>query len=314
MTHPSTLPRESDPFRTVKWCLTLGAAALLVAGLMVLDPVGKVACALVLVAVVQGLWRGSADVAGMLVGTLLAVFTAVPMAPWFEGVTRAVFGFSGLANRIAATITGGALVLLVVGVAISVLLRRLIRRTDAWSRWDTVLGGSLGALEGAILALAITWTPVALAPIARAQIAGGTSSAQAEFVVRAADAVERSALADLSNATNPIKGSRLVGISGDIIEILSNDRMREHFLASQVMREIDAMPGVKRALDIIKADAELVAVLEEGATEQAVVTIMRSDTVMRAVDESGVIAEVSALAPRIAEAIEAARQSVRKSK
>ncbi len=166
-----------------------------------------------------------------------------------------------------------------------------------------MLGSPLGAASGGGSGAGHPVDPVALAPFARAQMAGGISSAQADVVVRAADALERSALAGRSNATNPIKASRLVGISGDIIEILSSDRMRGLFLASRVMQRIDAMPGVKRVLDIINADAEPVAVLGEGATGHAAVTLVRSDTVMRAIDESGVTAE----------AIEAARRSVRKS-
>lgn len=297
--------------RTVRLYLTLGGAALLILGLIFLDPVGKVACALVVAACVQGLWRGSADVVGMLLGALLAIFTAVPFSGAFEGLVRSVFNLTGLAGRIAATLTAGALVLLIVSVTVSILLRRLLRKAENTARWDTIAGGTLGALEGAILALAVTWTPVALAPIARAQIASGAGSTQAELVVKAADAVEHSTLASLSNATNPVKDARLLRASGDVLEILSNDAMREHFLASEVMREIDAMPSVKQALDIIKADKELIAVLESGANEEAVSTLVSSDTVLRAIDASGVVPDLAALAPRIAQAIEEARSSVK---
>ncbi|MFM9957205.1 MAG: CvpA family protein [Phycisphaerales bacterium] len=333
-------PDDDRAFRWVRAALLIGAALMLFVGLIFFEPVSKVACIIVALALIQGLWRGSAEVLGMLLGTVLAVFLAVPMAPAFEGITRGAMQLSGLAARVAAVFIAGVLILLVVGALASFLLRKLTKRSERWAKWDPLAGAALGAAEGALLALAVTWTPVALAPIARAQLAqaevkapmparakAGHSSpaaapvartddglSAARFVARAADAVERSPLSGLSEATNPVKGTRLISMSGDILEVLSSERMRAHFVESAVMREIESTPSVRRALEIIRADAELVSVLEQGADNEAVAALVGSDTVLRALDETGVIRELAALTPRIAEALEAARRSVKKTK
>jgi uncharacterized membrane protein required for colicin V production len=325
------LPRRSDDDapadRIIKRTLLIGSAVLLLLGLLLFDPPGKVAVTIIVLLVLQGLWRGSSDIAGMLVGTLFAVVLARPLAPAFEGITGSIFGVSGLANRLAATFTAGTIVLLVVAAVVSTLLRKLIKSQPAWARWDPYAGATVGAIEGAILALAVMWVPVALRPVAAAQIAqakadalidpangSGQASPQARFVVSAADAIENSALAGVAEATNPVKGTRLISVSGDMLEVLHNDAMRQHFLESEVMRQVDTMESVKHALEIIQADTELMKVLDDGASEDAVRTLFNSDTVMRAIDKTGVVSELADMAPRIADAIEAARKSANEPK
>jgi uncharacterized membrane protein required for colicin V production len=313
------LPRRPDSDdapadRIIKRTLLIGSAVLLLLGLLLFDPPGKVAVTIIVLLVLQGLWRGSSDIAGMLVGTLFAVVLARPLAPAFEGITGSIFGVSGLANRLAATFAAGTVVLLVVAAVVSTLLRKLIKSQPAWARWDPYAGATVGAIEGAILALAVMWVPVALRPVAEAQVAqakadGVPAAPQAHFVVSAASAIENSSLGGVAEATNPVKGTRLISVSGDMLEVLHNDAMRQHFLESEVMRQVDAMESVKHALEIIQADTELMKVLDDGANEDAVRTLFNSDTVMRAIDKTGVVSELADMAPRIADAIEAARKS-----
>lgn len=309
-------PREDQSMRlgSVRKWAAVTAGAVLVVGLLAFDPMMKVATALVALAVLQGLWRGCADIAAMLLGTVVALILATPLAPAFESFTASITGLGGIANRVAATLTAGLLVLLVIAVVASTLLRRFIRKREAWAPWDPFAGAGLGLVEGVILALAITWVPTALEPVARVQVASGNDTPAARFVTSAARAVETSALAGVSGATNPVKGMRLITLSGDAVEVLHNEAMREHFLRSEVMREIRDNERVARALDIIKADTQLLEVLDSGVSEDAVRALLNSGTVLKAVDETGVVTELAGQAPRLADAIEAAREAVRNPK
>ena len=213
---------KSFRLRQAKMWTAVAAGAVLLIGVVAFDPMLKVATTLVALAVLQGLWRGCADIAAMLLGTVFAILLATPLAPAFESVTASITGFGGIANRVAATFAAGLVVLLLVASIGSTLLRRFIRKRDRWADWDPFVGAGLGAVEGVILALAITWVPTALEPVAKVQVASGNDTAAARFVTGAARAVETSALAGMSSATNPVKGMRLITLSGDAVEVLHN--------------------------------------------------------------------------------------------
>ncbi len=305
---PSTQESETAPaHRVVKLTIVVGAVLLLGIALLAFDPVDKLAVGIIVLALLQGLWRGMSDIAGLFVGTLVALVLAPAIGRGLEGVFASVLGTGGLGNRMLSIGVVGLVIVAGVGAAASFGLRRLIRSRPAWKLYDPYIGAGVGALEGGLLSLAVMWVPVALRPIAQAQVNEGIGGASA-FVVKAADAINDSALSGLADATNPVAGSRLVSASNDFLEVLTNRGMHEAFLESEVMREINSMSSVNRALEIIRGDKQLMSTLEgEGATDVAVRALFDSPTVLRAIDETGVMSELSELAPRIESALKEAR-------
>lgn len=311
--------RRDRSHRLARWCIAGGGLAVLALTLLFGGLVAKVVAAVVVLAMLQGLWRGGAELVGIVSGLVLAVPIAVPVGRAMEGVTAALAGTSGLTNRLISIGIVAALVTLIGGLAGRFAAKRVRRAWPGYKRWDPYLGAVLGAAEGCLLALVLMWAPLALEPVARAQMtdpdAGGEPRAPsfpALGVAKAADLVRASSLGPLAQATNPVAASDLLALAADFAAISRDPDAMDYFLATPVMQRIQDLPSIHEARRILEADPELASMFgADGVSADAIRALMESPTVLRAFDETTVISDLRPLQHDLVAAIRAARARVR---
>lgn len=313
---------EPPIHRAVRLGATAAVGVVALAAILFASVPLKIAGVLFALCVLQGLWRGASELAGLLVGSVLAIALAPPIARGVEAPIGAAFGTTGLVNRFAAIALIGGVIIIAVGSVGGVVARRLMRDRPHWRRWDRYLGGAFGVVEGLVLGLMVLWVPLALEPIAESRLArtewddyAQTDSPPAppppgaRAVLRMAREVRESVLGGVAQATNPVPGSDLLALAADFAAVSRDPAAMDHLMSSPVMEEIQAMPSVVKSLELMRADDEVRAVIEggRGVTADFLRTLVTSPTVLRVFDETTVVDDLTPQAERLRRAIREAK-------
>lgn len=317
--------QRSEVERWLRVGILAGGAILLLGAFLLGGLVTKVFVAIVVLSTWQGLWRGAAEAMGVLVGSLLAVLIAPALGRGLEGAIGGMLGTTGLLARILSIGIVGITIITVVGIGGGRIIRKLINDRPAWMRWNSMAGAGLGLVEGLILGMGLMWAVLALEPIAASQVAAAEdplgadeegararANPMAERIVRIAGDVHDSSLAGLAETTNPIEGSRLLSIMQDFAAISRDPEAVRAFVESDVMGQIAALPSIQRAKELIEQDPQLGSLATaEGVSVSTIRLILESPTLLRILDETRVVADVTPMAGRLEEAIREARARVR---
>jgi uncharacterized membrane protein required for colicin V production len=150
-----------------------------------LATVDAIAGAVLVLALLRGLWIGAVREAFSLLGLALAIVVVrawrIPLGNWLE--LEGPFEMTGLAARLIAALVLGAGTLLAVSL-VSRLAYRGVREAGLRAA-DRFAGALLGALEGAIVALALAFALVVLLGRDDAALAGTKTLAALEWVEHA---------------------------------------------------------------------------------------------------------------------------------
>ncbi len=285
----------------------IGLACLVFASLPV-----KIAGAVFALAVLHGVWRGGARLAGTVAGLVLAALLAAPLGRGCEGVVGSIAGTTGLTNRLLSMSLAAAAVLCVVGGLAGLAARKLSQRKPEWQSWDRVAGGVLGGIEGVLLALLALWIPLALAPVAQNRLEADAredrpESALAASLMRLNREVGDSALGALARATNPFSESELLGLAEDFAAVSRHPPAMEYFLSTPVMVAVAELPSVTRGIEAVKNDRSLAPYFERGeASVGAIRAVMDSPTLLRVLDETSILSDLS---PRMKDLVAAVREA-----
>jgi hypothetical protein len=314
----------SDFDRLLIRCIAGAMLGLLLLMLIFGGPVVRLAGLALVACTLQGLWRGAAELAGLVAGLLVAMVLSPAIGKGLEGAVSGVFGTAGLTNRflsiglVALVITAG------VAAGVGFAAKRYLKRSPPLQRWNPYIGGALGLVEGLVLALAVLWVPLALEPVAHGQVEQARADAEesgqpvrspglAGAVVGFAQSVRESSMGGLAQGTNPLQDSRLISLAGDFALVSQNEAAMRWLLDTEVMRTAHELPSVQRALEIIHEDRELMAMSEDGwVTADSIRAAMNSPTVLRVFDETSAVADLNPLADELAQAIADAKARIKR--
>lgn len=288
-----------------------------------------IAAALFTLCVLQGLWRGATELAGLVIGMLLAAVLAAPIGRLLEGLTSAAAGTTGLTNRFTSIAAAALLITILCTLIISLITRRFLKNHQAWKRWDSPAGAALGAIEGSILAMLVFWVPLALAPVAKSQLeaaasrqqaahaAGEThddepaSQALATSIVQFSESVESSAMGAVAQATNPVPGTQIMVLASDFAEVTRDPHAMDHLLNSPVLKDIQEMPSLVRAMERIREDPQLSQLVDSrGVSVDTIRTVLASNVFLDILDSTSVIADLMPKAEQLAAAIAEAKATI----
>jgi uncharacterized membrane protein required for colicin V production len=269
-----------------------------------------VAVAIVCLTTLQGLWRGAAEVFGVVVAMVVAVLLAPPLGRALEGVTHSIAGTGGIANRMLSM----AIVALVITVSLAgivgMVARRWLKRRPTWSAANKYVGAGLGLVEGVFIAALLLWSLLVLEPIAQSQVAAGDASPNpvARRVLGVAQAARASSFSGLAQATNPLPDMDIVALIGDFAAITSHPEARDHLLNSEPIQMIQKLPSLQAALDEVKNDPALANLVNaEGLTTDDVNAFLNSPTILRIIDRGDAMRELKPLAADLKAAIREAK-------
>ncbi len=328
----SSRPARNDdddgqpPFHQhIVWSVIAGGAALALMGLALGSFPVKIACLIVALSMLQGLWRGAAEIVGFVVGMGLSVLIAPPLGRAFEPAIGAMLGTGGIINRVVSVGLVAGFLTVVIGVAGSIVAKRFMKHKPHLRAYDRYAGAVFGLLEGFFLALMILWVPVALQPVAQMRVAEDREAylpgldptiAQAPRlsdgwtgeVIEFAEKTKRSFLGGIVESTNPLPDTRLLSLASDFAAISQDDEAMMALLSSEPMQQLEALPSVQQAIEAIKADPELTGMVGDGGiTNESVLAFFQSNTMLHILDTTTVLQDVGPLGPQIERALRDAK-------
>jgi hypothetical protein len=315
-------------------------ARTLLLGLLMGVPVGVFMCwliggwvpavvvALIGFCAIQGLWRGAAEIVGLVVGLVLAMVLAAWLGRMFERPIGSVTGTKGLMGRLVSTIVCGGFVALLAWGAGSIAAMRVLRERPDWRGWNKLAGGGLGAFEGVLLALIVLWVPSAVRPIAamrasadrEAAYAEGLDAQQAEArvlplakrVLEFADDVEQSAVGRAAAVANPVGQLDVLDLAEDFIVLTRDPAARDELAKTPAWQEFMNLASMQQARAMVEKDPALKGILaREGITIGGMRAMLESDTTLRILDETSLARDLDAIKDRLKQAIEEVAQAAR---
>ena len=314
---------RGEPRDTLRWSIAAGVGAGALFGLVFGSLVMKLVVLVIALAVLQGLWRGAAEIAGVVLGLIAAAMLAPRLGRSLEGVAGSLTGTDGLMARFIAMGIAAAVVVAVVAIVFRMVARRAIRNRPALKRLDPYLGAGIGLIEGCLLSLMLLWAPLALEPVARAQLEpepttppGSVAQTPvqrhrnpvAEVVVNLADRVHDSAVGAIAEQTNPVQGSELFALAADFSVVSRDPEAMAWLMETPVMHKIEALPSVQDAVETLKQDPELVRLFDErGVSVETVRQMLNSRRVLELMDRTTIVRDMTPLASELAQAIREAR-------
>lgn len=331
-TPPRSVTAPSDGRLRLIVAASVASLSLLVA--LLGGPVTAIVAILIAACILQGLWRGASEILGVLVGMFVAALLCQPIGRACEGAVASIAGTSGLANRFISIAVAAVVIAATVSAVASFALKRLWKsRQHAWMKWDHLLGGGVGLVEGAMLSFVVLWAPLTLEPIASAQATLQTVDATAEPSVarRVADwagAVRASPLGGLASATNPASSSPMVQLLEDFVFVARDPEAMEHFLNSEPIQRLRNLPSVGDAIRRLEADPQLTGLITGASpspsnastaaqrddanasppiTADTIRAILASNTLLTVLDETTILHDLTPLAPDIGTALREAK-------
>lgn len=270
------------------------------------------------ICIIQGLWRGAAELIGIVGGMIVGVLVCRPIGRLLEPALASMTRTSGLSSRLISVGLAAVVVSAVVAVAIGIVAKRAMKKRPDFAGADKLAGGGLGLVQGCFLGLIVLWVPLAMEPVARTQIeerigeAGSASAPHnpvAQAVVNFAEEVKGSSLGGVAEGTNPMEGTKIFALSGDFSIVLRHPKAREHFVNSEAVRGLRTTPSVQDAIARLEKDQELGAMIRAGDYgPQFVREALLSRTLMDVLDTTTIVRD---LTPQVG-AIEKALQEAKK--
>lgn len=305
-------PRQaSKAQKTITLAIASVALLAMVVSLVLGNVVTAIVVSIIALTVLQGLWRGAAEVFGIVVAMFVAVLLAPPLGGLFEGVTSSLFNTGGIMNRLLSMGMAALLVTVAIAGGAGALARRFLKKRPDLQAINRHVGAALGLVEGVFLSLLLLWSLFMLEPIARSQAAGDQPNPLAERVVRVTDEARRSTFAAVAQATNPLSDMELVALLTDFAHVTAHPEAREHLLASDPVKRLQNLPALIAAMDRVKADPELAGLIDEdGLTPDDVKTFLNSPTVLKIVDDGAAARELKPLAEDLKKAIREAKARI----
>jgi hypothetical protein len=283
----------------------IGIGVLLVVALLALifgNLVTRLFVGLVVLSMLNGYWLGASNLAAGIAGTLAALLFAVPVGRALEGWSSMLFGSTGLVNRVVSIAVGGVILGVVVGLALSVPVRRAVKSSVVWRRFDKLLGTGLGLLEGALLGTVLIWAAVSVEPMAARALAEGSrpergvqASPSAEWVVTIAKAARNSAVGRAASVVNPLKELRVIDLLERVQTVLNDPVARELFVNHPAIQRIRHRPSVERTLALLSAEPQIPK-LEDGISHEEVRSLLTSPRFLAILDETGLLGDLSPIA------------------
>ena len=276
---------------------------------------------------IQGLWRGAAEIVGLVVGLVLAMLLAASLGRMFEGPIAGLTGTRGLLGRLISMIVCGLFVTMLAWGIGAILAGRVLRERPHWRTADKIAGGGLGAVEGILLSLIVLWVPVAMRPIAamragadrEAAYAEGLSPEQAEArvlplakrVLAFADDVEQSTLGSAAAKASPISNWPVLDLAEDFIVITRDPKARDELAKSQAWQDFMNLPSMQQARTMVEQDPSLQEILkQEGISIGGMRKLLESDTTLRVLDETSLASDLESINEKVETAVrEAAKAS-----
>lgn len=319
--------RPNDPYSQIRLWLMAGAGALALLAIVFGSLPIKLVAGVLALCVIQGLWRGAAELIGIVAGMIVGVILCRPIGRLFEPLIASLTSTSGLLSRLLSVGLAALIVTAIAAVIISLLAKRFMKTRPNLANADKLAGGGLGLVEGCFLGLIILWIPLAMEPVAIGQTGRGSQANSeqtdedgtttqieprnpvAEAVVRFAEEVKGSSLGGVAESTNPMEGAKIFGLAGDFALVMRHKAAREHFVNSNAIRSLQDTPSVHEAIAQLEGDPELEALIRSGNYGPEFVRhILTSRTIVDVLDQTTIIED---LGPQVAE-IEKALQEAKK--
>ncbi|MGH7242963.1 MAG: CvpA family protein [Phycisphaerales bacterium] len=276
----------------------------------------KIVALVLSLCIIQGLWRGAAELIGIVAGMIVGVLLCRPIGRLLEPGLASMTRTSGMSARLISVGLAAVVISAVAAAIIGFVSKKAMRKRPQLEGADKFAGGGIGLVEGCFLGLIVLWVPLAMEPIARNQISESAPGAEkpapnpvAEAVVSFAEQVKGSSLGGVAESTNPMEGAKIFALAGDFSIVMRNRKAREHFVNSDAMRAINETPSFQNAVARLEKDADLGAMIRSHDFGPTFVReVLMSRTLMEVLDQTTVVKD---LTPRVAD-IEAALQEAKK--
>lgn len=296
----------------ILFALTAG----LIGGWVVLLVVG-----VAVLAMLQGLWRGATELVGLVVGMLLAAVLARPIGAALDGIPAAIFGTTGLTNRLLSIAVTGLVIVSVCGVGLSIVAKRQMKKHPAWRAFDPYVGAALGLAEGSLLAMFLLWTPLALEPIAAARLESDRAAAigdgespeayenpVARAVLSLSGRVRDSGIGGFAEETNPFSNSRWLTLASDFAAVCRDPAAYGRLMNSHAMQRLRNLPSITAAMNEVQQDGELTELFKtRGVSTGTIRAVMDSPTILHVLDTTTAASDLAPLADDLIAAIREAK-------
>lgn len=237
----------------------------------------------------------------MLVGAAalgVAIKYAVPLGMLYQIKISAIFGTTGLANRMLGIAIAGILVSLLVSLVGAFIASRFLARRRKYRWFNQHLGLLVGGVEGAALVLLVCsvlvstqdWRGANAQP--RDQPENKPPSKIAVRLDQAATLVRQSWIAPLVQKWNPFGEGNVLAEAQtwqQQFAKLCDPVTLKKMVNDPQIQSLSSKPGFQRALSDLREDSDIQAVLKskKPLTVQAVSKILQSEDLMRMADEEG---------------------------
>ncbi len=274
--------------------------------------------------VIQGLWRGAAEIVGVVIGLILALMLAKVLGKAFEGTIASLTGTKGLLARFVSTLVCGAIIALLVWGVVSIFAKRWMKEKPHWKDADKFAGAGIGAVEGVLLCMVVMWVPLAVRPVASMRAAAdrelalsqGMSEADAtkatsplaRRVLEFADDVDQSAMGTVAQATNPIEDAAAISLAEDFIAITRDPDAMERLAKTDVWQRFMNLQSMQQARALMDQDETLKPLLAtKGVSIDAIRALLESNTTLKILDTTTITSDLAVIKDELAAAIREAR-------
>ncbi len=312
---PAPETESTSAFPKARLWLMCAAAALAILIVLFGSLPLKIVAAVLALCIIQGLWRGAAELVGIVAGMIAGVLLCRPIGRLLEPMLASATSTSGLSSRLLSAGLAAVLISAIASIAIGIVTRRLLKRRPQLAGADKLAGGAIGLFEGCFLGLIVLWVPLALEPVAVGQIGKGEAPEQrprnpvAEAVVNFAEQVKGSSLGGVAESTNPMEGARLFALTGDFAIVMRHRRAREHFVNSNAMKHLREAPSVQEAISRLEKDPELGAMIRSGDYGPEFVRgVLTSKSLMDTLDQTTIVKDLTPLVGEIEKALQEAKK------
>ncbi len=300
-------PKATDPVRMSRLLflvLLLGS----IAAAVVFVRRGDYVMASVVPLIAGSAWMGfHFGLCHMLVGAAalgVGIKYAVPLGMLYQIKISAIFGTTGLANRMLGIAIAGILVSLLVSLVGAFIASRFLARRRKYRWFNQHLGLLVGGVEGAALVLLVcsvlistqAWRGANAQP--QNQPADKPPNKVAYWLGQAATQVRQSTIAPHVHKWNPFsEGNVLAGAQTwpQQVAKLRDPATLKQLANDPQFQALSSKPEFQRALSDLREDSDIQAVLKskEPLTVQTVSRILQNEDLMRIVDEEGFWERVS---------------------
>lgn len=274
--------------------------------------------------VIQGLWRGAAEIVGVVIGLVLALMLAKVLGRSFEGMIGGLTGTKGLLARFVSTLVCGAVIAILVWGVVSVFAKRWMKEKPQWKDADKFAGAGIGAVEGVLLSMVVLWVPLAVRPVANmratmdrelAMTQGMTQEEAskavgplARRVLEIAEDVERSTVGSVAQSTNPIEDAGAISLAEDFIAVTRDPEAMEKLAKTEVWQRFMNLQSMQQARQLMEQDATLKPIIEsKGVSIDAIRELLESDTTLKVLDTTTIVSDLNGMKDELAAAIRQAR-------